>query len=59
MWGINRTDDIGEIMFNLIAENLMDKTDTDQRTDFHERFDLDRALVQDFRIQFDEAEWKA
>jgi uncharacterized repeat protein (TIGR04138 family) len=59
LWGINRTDDIGEIMFNLVAESLMDKADTDRRDDFHERYDLDQALVHDYRIQLDEAEWKA
>src|SRR5262245_9231601 len=51
LWGINRTDDIGEIVFNLVAENLMSKTDTDRPDDFHERYDLDQALVQDFRIE--------
>src|SRR6516165_8940768 len=29
MWGINRTDDFGEIVFNLVEANLMSKTDTD------------------------------
>src|SRR5918911_326452 len=28
-WGINRTDDIGEIIFNLIEANLMSKTPED------------------------------
>jgi uncharacterized repeat protein (TIGR04138 family) len=59
LWGINRTDDFGELVFNLVEENLMSKTDADNREDFHEIFDLDEALVQDFRIELDEAEWKA
>jgi uncharacterized repeat protein (TIGR04138 family) len=57
MWGINRTGDIGEIVFNLVEENLMSKTDQDSRADFQDIFDLDQALVHDFRIQLDEAEW--
>jgi uncharacterized repeat protein (TIGR04138 family) len=57
MWGINRTADFGEIVFNLVEENLMSKTDQDNRRDFQDIFDLDQALVQDFRIELNEAEW--
>jgi uncharacterized repeat protein (TIGR04138 family) len=56
MWGIQRTDDFGEIVFNLVESNLMSKTDEDSRTDFHNIYDLDQALVQGFRIQLDEAD---
>jgi uncharacterized repeat protein (TIGR04138 family) len=58
LWGINRTDDFGEIVFNLVAENLMSKTDQDSPADFQNVFDLDQALVQDFHFDLDEAEWK-
>jgi uncharacterized repeat protein (TIGR04138 family) len=58
LWGINRTDDIGEIVFNLVEEKLLSKTDRDRREDFHDVFDLDQALVEGFRIEFDETEWK-
>ena len=58
MWGINRTADFGDIVFNLVAENLMSKTDQDCRTDFQDIFDLDQALVQEFHIELDEAEWR-
>src|SRR6185436_20564505 len=51
MWGIRRTDDFGEIVFNLVAAGLMSKTDEDTREDFRNVFDLDEALVQGFRIQ--------
>jgi uncharacterized repeat protein (TIGR04138 family) len=54
MWGIQRTDDFGEIVFNLVESNLMSKTNEDSRTDFHAVYDFDQALVQDFRIQLDE-----
>lgn len=55
MWGINRTDDFGEIVFHLVQAGLMSKTDDDCRADFHDVYDLDQALVQDYRIQLDEA----
>lgn len=56
MWGINRTDDIGELVFNLVAENLMTKQESDSRDDFHDLYDMDQALVQGYRIELDEAE---
>src|ERR1700692_1058044 len=45
MWGIDKTDDIGEIVFNLVESNLMSKTDEDDRRDFHNVYDLEEALV--------------
>jgi len=50
MWGINRTDDFGEIVFNLVEAGLMSKTNEDNRVDFHNVFDLDDALVRGYRI---------
>jgi uncharacterized repeat protein (TIGR04138 family) len=55
MWGIRKTDDFGEIVFNLVAAELMSKTDEDAMDDFRDVFDLDEALVRDYRIQLDEA----
>jgi uncharacterized repeat protein (TIGR04138 family) len=57
MWGVNRTGDFGEIVFNLVEEHLMSKTEQDTREDFQDIFDLDQALVQDYRIELDEVEW--
>jgi uncharacterized repeat protein (TIGR04138 family) len=56
LWGIKCTGDFGEIVFNLVAENLMSKTDQDRRSDFQDLFDLDQALVQEFHLELDEAE---
>jgi uncharacterized repeat protein (TIGR04138 family) len=56
MWGIEKTDDFGEIVFNLVESNLMSKTTEDDRRDFHNIYDLDEALVKNFRIRLDEAE---
>src|SRR5438045_654368 len=33
VWGIDRTDDFGEIIFNLVEANLMSKTAEDNRRD--------------------------
>jgi uncharacterized repeat protein (TIGR04138 family) len=56
LWGIDRTDDVGEIVFNLVEANLMSKTTEDNRKDFRDVYDLDRALVHDFHIRLSEAE---
>jgi uncharacterized repeat protein (TIGR04138 family) len=56
LWGVDRTADFGEIVFNLVEAKLMSKTDQDSRRDFHDVFDLDQALVRDYRIPLDEAE---
>jgi uncharacterized repeat protein (TIGR04138 family) len=54
MWGIDRTADFGDIVFNLIEAGLMSKTDRDDRRDFQDVFDLDEALVHQFRIELHE-----
>jgi uncharacterized repeat protein (TIGR04138 family) len=54
MWGIRRTDDFGEIVFNLIDAELMSKTAEDRREDFHDLYNLDEALLDGFRIVLEE-----
>ena len=54
-WGVTRTDDVGELVFNLIEGSLLSKTETDRRADFQNLFDLDRALTDDFAISLHEA----
>ena len=56
VWGIDRTDDFGEIIFNLVEANLMSKTNEDSRADFVDVYDLDKALSEDYRIEVDEGE---
>ncbi len=56
LWGIDRTDDFGEIVFNLVEANLMTRTEHDQRSDFHAVFDLDQALAEGYQIKLDETE---
>jgi uncharacterized repeat protein (TIGR04138 family) len=50
MWGINATDDIGEIVFNLIDAELMSQTNEDRKSDFHNVYDMDRALTEGYQI---------
>jgi uncharacterized repeat protein (TIGR04138 family) len=54
IWGINSTADFGEIVFNLVEANLMSKTAEDNRSDFVDVYDLDQALVKEYRIGLEE-----
>jgi uncharacterized repeat protein (TIGR04138 family) len=57
LWGVNRTDDFGEIIFNLIDANLLSKTDSDSKADFRGVYDLDRALTEDYAISVELLDW--
>ena len=45
-WGIRRTDDFGEMVFNLVEAGLMSRTARDSRDDFSDGFDFDEAFNQ-------------
>ena len=53
-WGIDRTGDFGEIVFNLVEAGLMSKTEEDSLLDFQDVYDLDEVLVKNYRIEVDE-----
>ncbi len=55
MWGIRSTEDFGRIVFNLVEADLMSKTAEDTLADFRDVFDFDKALIEEYRIQLDEA----
>jgi uncharacterized repeat protein (TIGR04138 family) len=55
-WGVHRTDDFGDIVYNLIEANMMSRTPEDTRADFHAVYDLDEALTQRFEIRLEETE---
>ena len=47
-WGIQRCEDIGELVFNMVESNLLSKTDEDTRDDFKGSFNFSEALVWPF-----------
>ena len=49
-WGVTRTGDIGEIVYNLIDIGKMRKTKEDRREDFDNVFDFETGLRQSFKI---------
>ena len=43
-WGVRTTDDFGEIVFNLIDDKLMSRTETDAKEDFRAVYDFHDAF---------------
>ena len=39
-WGVHKTDDFGEIVFNMVDARLLNKTAQDRRDDFREVYDF-------------------
>jgi uncharacterized repeat protein (TIGR04138 family) len=44
-WGVRRTEDVGEMVFNLVAHDLMGKTDRDRPEDFDAVYDFEEAFA--------------
>lgn len=47
-WGVWRTEDIGELVFNLVEAGELGKTDEDKREDFANGYDFDEAFEKPF-----------
>ena len=52
-WGIHRTGDFGEIVFNLIRIGRMRKTSHDRREDFEDVYDFETAFREEFKIKME------
>uniref|UniRef100_A0A7C4CC14 Uncharacterized protein n=1 Tax=candidate division WOR-3 bacterium TaxID=2052148 RepID=A0A7C4CC14_UNCW3 len=49
-WGLFTTDDIGNVVYNLVDAGLMAKTETDTLAEFHAVYDFEEAFVRDYNI---------
>ena len=49
-WGVHTTDDIGELVFNLIKVESLSKSERDDREDFRNVFDLPTTLADGFEL---------
>jgi uncharacterized repeat protein (TIGR04138 family) len=54
-WGIRSTDDFGAMVFKLIEVDRLSKSDRDDPDDFHDLFDLVRALTEGFELTLGDA----
>jgi uncharacterized repeat protein (TIGR04138 family) len=50
-WRVRRTEDFGEIVFNLVERGLLGKTESDMREDFAGGFDFDQAFEGPFKVE--------
>jgi uncharacterized repeat protein (TIGR04138 family) len=51
VWGVRTTDDLGEIVFKLIKAEKLSKSDQDDPEEFHDAFDLEKALTVGFDLE--------
>ena len=47
-WGVSTTEDFGAIVFQLVDEGLLGKTEQDKMSDFARGYDFDDAFVRNF-----------
>ncbi|MBO4545386.1 MAG: hypothetical protein J5773_06365 [Verrucomicrobia bacterium] len=47
-WGITRCEDFAEIVFNMVEEGMLSKTDQDSKEDFRKGFDFYEAFTKPF-----------
>ena len=50
-WRVRSTEDFGEIVFNLVEQGLLGKTERDAREDFAGGFDFDHAFEGAFKVK--------
>lgn len=48
-WGVRACADFGELVFNLVDQNVLGKTETDSRADFQDGYDFEEAFLKPFR----------
>ena len=53
-WGVKGTADFGEIVFNLVEEQIMSKQDSDTRADFENVYDFEQVFDHETQIGFEE-----
>jgi len=47
-WGVRKCQDVGDMVFHLIEEQVFGKQDSDRREDFMEIFDFEEAFVKPY-----------
>ena len=53
-WGVLKTGDFGDIVFNLVDEQIMSKEDSDTRADFADLYDFEDAFDHGMQIEIEE-----
>ena len=50
-WGIKRTLDFGNIVFNMVNDKVLGKTSADSIDDFKDIYDFDEVFVKNYRLE--------
>jgi uncharacterized repeat protein (TIGR04138 family) len=48
-WGVHRCEDFAEIVFNMVDEGVLGKSENDRREDFKNGYDFDEVFVKPYR----------
>jgi uncharacterized repeat protein (TIGR04138 family) len=48
-WGVRQCEDFAEIVFNMVDEGILGKSEHDRREDFKNGYDFDEAFVKPYR----------
>jgi len=49
-WGIKETLDFGNIVFNMVSEKILGKTEEDSLDDFKDIYDFDEVFVKNYQL---------
>lgn len=50
-WGVKKTDDFGEIVFNLVEAGLLGKTDEDKKEDFKDVYSFEDVFEKGYKFE--------
>ena len=54
-WGIKKTIDFGNIVFNMVNEKVLSKTEEDSIDDFKDVYNFDEVFVRDYQFEIKES----
>jgi len=57
-WGVRETIDFGNIVFNMVNEKILGKTEHDRITDFKNIYDFNEVFVNSYKMDVKETEDK-
>jgi len=49
-WGVHRTEDLGEIVFNMVDHELLSRQETDTREGFRDGYDFETVFEKEYEI---------
>ncbi len=51
-WGVRETIDFGNIVFNMVEEGILSKTEEDSIEDFRNVYDFEEVFVKNYKFEF-------